>query len=229
MMGRDMAGSHRIFLFHATPVAMQPVNEAMRSLWPDAEAVNILDESLSIDRAREPAVLSDGLTHRFLALGRQAVSGSADGILITCSAFGPAIRKLVSEVRIPVLMPNEAMFRAAILAGSNIGMVATFAPAVASMEDEFRQMAVEAGSSAQLRTVVAQGAIEMLRKGDIAGHDHKVAEAGRTLEGCDAIMLAHFSTACAARAVGDVVGGKVLTAPASAVARMKQLMEMQEH
>ncbi|MEV4608637.1 arylsulfatase [Neorhizobium sp. LMR1-1-1.1] len=219
----------RIFLFYATPVAMAPVTDAMRQLWPEAEAVNILDESLSLDRAREVGPLSSGLSERFVALGRQAVSGAADGILITCSAFGPAIRRLSSEIGIPILMPNEAMFRAAIMAGSDIGMVATFAPAVATMEDEFREFAAETGSSARLRTVIAHGAIEKLRQGDAADHDARVAHAAHGLGDCDAIMLAHFSTARAAGPVREAVDCAVLTAPGSAVTRMKQLMDRQEH
>ncbi|WP_313605850.1 aspartate/glutamate racemase family protein [Rhizobium sp.] len=224
-----MTVTPRIFLFHATPVAMAPVTDAMRRLWPEAEAVNILDESLSLDRAREVGHLSPGLSERFVALGRQAVSGRADGILITCSAFGPAIRRLSSEIGIPVLMPNEAMFRAAITAGSNIGMVATFAPAVETMEDEFREFAAEVGSPAKLRTIIADGAIEKLRQGNVVDHDASVADAALVLADCDAIMLAHFSTARAAGPVGERVDCAVLTAPSSAVTRMKQLMHRQEH
>ena len=218
----------RIFLFHATPVAMEPVQTAMRALWPEAEAVNILDESLSIDRARDAGELSQGLVCRFVGLGRQAVAGGADGILITCSAFGPAIRQLASQVTVPVLMPNEAMFRAALLRGERIGMVATFAPAISSMEDEFAAFAAETGRSARLETVLADGAIESLRRGDREDHDRRVARAARDLVDCDAIMLAHFSTARAAQTVQRAVDIPVLTAPEAAVDHMRALMEGKE-
>ncbi|MDI6024673.1 aspartate/glutamate racemase family protein [Corticibacterium sp. UT-5YL-CI-8] len=217
--------SPRIFLFHATLVAMEPIRDAMQSLWPDAEAVNILDESLSLDRAREPVALSEELTRRFVALGRQAVDGGADGILITCSAFGPAIHRLAADVSIPVLMPNEAMFRAALSQGSRIGMVATFAPAIGTMEDEFREFASETGRPATLETVTAEGAIESLRRGDVADHNRKVAEAALRFSGLDALMLAHFSTSRAADAVRSVVDIPVLTAPEAAVSRMRSLIE----
>lgn len=217
--------SPRIFLFHATPVAMEPIRGAMQSLWPEAEAVNILDESLSLDRAREPGALSEDLTRRFVALGQQAVDGGADGILITCSAFGPAIRKLATEVSIPVLMPNEAMFRAALSQGSKIGMVATFAPAIGTMEDEFKEFASETGSPATLETVLAEGAIESLRRGDVADHNRRVAKAAGDFSNLDALMLSHFSTARAADAVRSVIDIPVLTAPESAVSRMRSLIE----
>jgi len=217
--------SPRIFLFHATLVAMEPIRAAMQTLWPEAQAVNILDESLSVDRALGPSELSEDITRRFVALGRQAVNGGADGLLITCSAFGPAIRRLAVEVSIPVLMPNEAMFRAALSHGSKIGMVATFAPAIATMEDEFAEFASETGSLATLETVLAQGAIESLRRGDVADHNRRVAEVAGNFAGLDALMLAHFSTSRAAQAVRDVVDIPVLTAPEAAVARMRALIE----
>ncbi|MCD2185003.1 aspartate/glutamate racemase family protein [Rhizobium sp. GN54] len=218
----------RIFLFHATPVAMEPVQGAMRALWPEAEAVNILDESLSIDRAREVGGLSQGLVCRFVALGKQAVAGGADGILITCSAFGSAIRQLASQVTVPVLMPNEAMFRDALARGERIGMVATFAPAVSTMESEFAAFAAEMDRSARLKTVIAEGAIESLRRGDREDHDRRVAQAARDLVDCDAIMLAHFSTTRAAQAVRRAVDIPVLTAPEAAVSRMRALIEGNE-
>lgn len=217
--------SPRIFLFHATLVAIEPIRAAMHELWPEAEAVNILDESLSLDRAREPDTLSQGIIRRFVALGRQAVDGGADGILITCSAFGPAIRQLATEVPVPVLMPNEAMFRAALSRGSRIGMVATFGPAIGTMEDEFRAFASEVGSPATLETVLAEGAIESLRRGEAADHDRRVAEAAAQLSGFDALMLAHFSTSRAAQAVRSAVDIPVLTAPEAAVGRMRSLIE----
>ena len=44
----------RIVLLHATPVAMAPIAAAFRAEWPEAETVNLLDDSLSQDRSREP-------------------------------------------------------------------------------------------------------------------------------------------------------------------------------
>ncbi|CDN51844.1 aspartate/glutamate racemase family protein [Neorhizobium galegae] len=215
----------RIFLFHATPVAMESVCASMKNLWPEAQAVNILDESLSVDRAGEGTQLSESLTRRFLSLGHQAIEGAADGILITCSAFGPAIKRLSAEVQVPVLMPNEAMFRAAMATGDDIGMVATFAPAIDTMEEEFRAFAAQSGSKARLTIVHAPSAIESLRKGDVSNHNRRVAEAAVGLGKRDAIMLAHFSTSRAAETVRAAVPMTILTAPDSAVARMKQLIE----
>ncbi|TPE49672.1 aspartate/glutamate racemase family protein [Amaricoccus solimangrovi] len=214
----------RVVLYHATPVAMEPVRSAMARLWPEAEAVNLLDDALSIDRAREGEELSEELTERFVDFGRYAVRIGANGILVTCSAFGPAIERMAAELPVPVLKPNEAMFRAAIGAGARIGMLATFAPAVATMEREFADFAAEAGARAELTTVVARDAIDLLRGGDAEAHNRLVAAAAPELAGADAIMLAHFSTSRAAEAVRATVRVPVLTAPDAAVTRMRELV-----
>jgi Asp/Glu/hydantoin racemase len=225
MTSTDMAkAAPRIVLLHATPVAMDPINAAMASIWPEAEAVNLLDDGLTIDRAKDGPDLSEELIQRFFDFGRYAQRSGADGILITCSAFGPAIDWMQEELPLPILRPNEAMFRSAIAAGGRIGMLATFAPAVATMEEEFRQFAVEAGAPVTLETIVVPDAIDLLRQGDADSHNRLVAEMAPQFADHDAIMLAHFSTSRAAEQVRGEVEVPVFAAPEAAVMRMKSLL-----
>jgi Asp/Glu/hydantoin racemase len=219
-----MTAAPRIVLFHATPVAMEPVQAAMATLWPEAEPVNLLDDGLTIDRAKEGDELSEELIERFVDFGRYAQRIGADGILITCSAFGPAIDRMEEELPLPILRPNEAMFREAIAAGGRIGMLATFAPAVATMEEEFRQFAAQADAPAALDTIVVPDAIDLLRRGDAEAHNRRVAAMAPRLADRDAIMLAHFSTSRAAEHVRREVDVPVLAAPEAAVLRMKRLV-----
>jgi aspartate/glutamate racemase len=116
------------------------------------------------------------------------------------------------------------MFREAIGAGSRIGMLATFAPAVATMEEEFRQFAAETGADATLETIVVPDAMDRLREGDAESHNRLVAEAAPQFADHDAVMLAHFSTSRAADSVRNEVDVPVLAAPEAAVARMKTLV-----
>ncbi|UZF95236.1 aspartate/glutamate racemase family protein [Bosea sp. NBC_00550] len=197
---------------------------AMARLWPEAEAVNLLDDSLTTDRAKDGEYLSEGLMERFVALGRYAHRIGADGILVTCSAYGPAIERMAETLPVPVLKPNEAMFRQAIAAGGRIGMLATFAPAVSTMTREFDDFVSEAQSATTLDTIVVDDAIDLLKAGDADSHNRLIAERAHELGGHDAIMLAHFSTSRAAAAVRARVDIPVLSAPDAAVARMRELV-----
>ncbi|WP_158781406.1 aspartate/glutamate racemase family protein [Pantoea sp. BAV 3049] len=210
----------RIVLLHATPVAMTPIHTAFNEVWPEAETINLLDDGLSIDRAREPE-LSSAMIDRFVRFGHYAYDMQAQGILITCSAFGPAIDRLAKEVPVPVLKPNEAMFFDALAQGKNIGMLATFGPAVETMTEEFNEYVAKSGSSARLNTLLVDDAIGLLKKGDAESHNRLVAARAKELAQCDVIMLAHFSTSRAATSVRAQVDIPVLTAPHAAVKRMR--------
>jgi len=215
----------RIVLLHATPVAMAQIQAAFAERWPEAETVNLLDDGLSLDRSKEPGAISERMIERFVRFGRYGHDMGADGILITCSAFGPAIDRLIESVPVPVLKPNEAMFRAAIAQGARIGMLATFGPSVGTMTDEFEEFVAETGRPASLRTVLVDDAMERLRAGDAETHNRLIAERAPDLRDCDAIMLAHFSTSRAAEAVRKAVDIPVLTAPHAAVDRMRAMIE----
>ncbi len=218
-----MARPPRIVLLHATPVAVEPVQAAFAELWPEPELVNLLDDSLSPDRARTPE-LTDELVERFVRFGRYAHSVGADAILVTCSAFGPAIDRMAAELPVPVLKPNEAMFRAALDQGRNIAMVATFRPAVVTMEAEFHDYVAETGSDARLTTIVVEPAMTALRAGDADTHNRLIAGRAAELAGFDTVMLAHFSTSRAASALSRETAVPVLSAPGAAVTRLRDLL-----
>lgn len=218
-----MAKKIRIVLLHGTPVAMEPIQRSFAARWPDAEIVDLLDASLSIDRAKDKD-LTPRMFERFIELGSYAHRIGADGILVTCSAFGPAIERMRKELPIPVLKPNEAMFHAALKKGSRIGMLATFAPSVSTMTDEFDEFVRETGSKATLQTVVVDRAMDALRKGDAATHNDLVAARAPDLAHCDAIMLAHFSTSRALERTIAAVKVPVLTAPDAAVDHMRTVI-----
>jgi len=210
----------RIALIHALRLSIAPSEEAFRTLWPEAEWFNLLDDTLAADRDAAGA-LTPEIASRITALANEARRRGAQGILYTCSAFGAAIETVSCLSPIPVLKPNEAMFAEALTLGRRIGMLATFEPSVGSMEAEFE---VEAhGSGATITSICVPEAMAALQQGDAAAHDALLAEAAARPEarGFDALMLAQFSTARARDAVSAVADAPVLTSPHSAVLRLK--------
>jgi Asp/Glu/hydantoin racemase len=216
----------RIALIHATPAAVDPIKAAFAEVWAEPDLVNLLDDSLSRDRATS-AALTDSMYRRFDALGSYAVSLGADAILFTCSAFGPAIERVAGAVDIPVLKPNEAMFAEAIAIGGRIGMLATFEPSIASMREEFEADADRARSNARLECVFVPGAMSALLAGKREQHDTMIADAAAGLSSCTAIMLAQFSMASAAPTLRQRISAiPVLTSPASAVAALRSQLKL---
>jgi Asp/Glu/hydantoin racemase len=210
----------RVALIHAVTVAVDPIKAAFAELWPDADTVNILDDSLSGDRARD-AELTASMRNRIGALGDYALSVGCEAVLFTCSAFGGAIEALARRVDAPVLKPNEAMFDDALTMGNRIGMITTFGPSVAGMEAEFEEQRRAKQSQATLKTVLVGDAMNALKDGDAKAHNQLVAASVDQLEDVDAVMLAHFSTSRAFEAVSQRTKKPVLTSPRSAVLALR--------
>jgi hypothetical protein len=209
----------RIALIHALQHSPPPIEEAFRRLWPQATLMNLLDDSLSADLEKD-GKLTERMTQRFRILTQYAFATGANGVLFTCSAFGPCIDAARDESGgKPVLKPNEAMIDEAVAAGGAIGLLATFPPTLDTMPSEFP-------AGANVRTALADGAMDALNRGNASAHDALAVKAAMTLKDCDVIALAQFSLARAAPAIAAATGRRVLTTPDSAVKKLKFLCDL---
>lgn len=208
----------RIALIHATRLSVEPIRLAFERRWPEADCFELLDESLSRDRAASRAL---DLQPRFIALSQAAQAAGAHGILYTCSAFGPEIDAARAAVRLPTLKPNEAMFDASLRHGPTIGLLATFEPSLAPMTDELRALAASRGLRVEVRTRLVEGAFDALARGDAQDHDERIVAAARRIEGIDVLLLAQFSMARARDAVAAAIAVPVLASPDSAVVALR--------
>lgn len=208
----------RIALVHALMHSVAPINGALARIWPRAERMNLLDDSLSADLAAAGGLLDAAMTARFEALADYAVATGADAILFTCSAFGACIDAVARRhPQLPVLKPNEAMVDDAVALGGPLGLLATFGPTLVSMPPEF-------AGRVELRPRLVERALDALNRGDTELHDRLVVESAvpLALGGCTVLALAQFSMARAAPAVREATGLPVLTTVESAVRQLQR-------
>jgi len=207
----------RIALIHALSHSVAPVNAAFERDWPEAVRMNLLDDSLSADLARGGRGLDAAMHERFQRLAQYAVDTGAEGILFTCSAFGPCIEAVARRhAGIPVLKPNEAMVAEAAQEQGKLGLIATFPATLVSMPPEFP-------SGIALEPALAEGALDALNAGDTERHDALIAAQAAALQerGCTRIALAQFSMARARAACEQASGLPVLTTVDSAVRALR--------
>ena len=216
--------THRIALIHPLQPAMRAAGEAFARHWPEARCINILDDSLPADLAREGAT-APSLYKRIQDLIRYAMELQVSGILFTGSGFGPVIEELAPTLAIPLLKPNQAMFEDAFRIGKRIGMLVSFPAAADAMRQDFESAAKAAGALATLEIAAVPQAFAQLQAGNAEAHNRLLANAARGLAQCDAILLAQFSTAQAEPTVAAAVPRPVLTSPGSAVKKLRKLVE----
>jgi hypothetical protein len=217
---------NRIGLIHATPLAVQPIAASFAALWPQARLHNILDDSLSVDRARDGR-LTEAMTQRFVDLSRYAVGCGCEALLFTCSAFGPAIEVAAARSGVPTFKPNEAMFDAALALAARdavlrIGLLATFEPSIESMAQELQTCASQRGLRIAIEAAHVPEAMDDLQRGQAQLHHQKIAHAAAALPACDVVMLAQFSMAAAQPLTQRGCAVPVLSSPDCAVTELRR-------
>jgi len=220
----------RIALINPLVPAMLAAQSAFREAWPEAQCINLLDDSLPDDLLAQ-GLQDPRMRRRIDTLLRYATGLRVDGILFTGSGFGPLLDEQAPKLGVPLLKPNQALYEEALTHAGNggrLGMLVTFSAAAAAMRADFeaacRASALPQAHATTLDIVCAPEALDRLRAGDAAGHDRLLAEAAASLRDCAAILMAQFSSAQAAPAVAAATGRPVLTSPASAVRRLRALI-----
>jgi Asp/Glu/hydantoin racemase len=216
-----LANAPRIALVHALAESVTPALEAFRQHWPAARPFNLLDDALSSDR-QASAALTPAIADRVMALGRYAAAVGAhddpvQGLLFTCSAFGPAIRAVKQTLEVPVLGPEDAALEAIVRLAKPTGLLVTFAPSAASLHAGLEELAALRGTALCVKTSGVPGALGALSNGEPERHDALIAEAAAQMTDCEVILLGQFSMARAASSVSEATSLKVLTTPAAAV------------
>ena len=212
----------RIFLVHPTMLAMPPVDQAFKTLWPDATIVNVLDESLYNDIPADGKLAPEIFT-RLSNLFRHCELSRADGIVFSGSTFGPAVEEARKTVTIPVLRIEEAMMDEAATHGGSVLLACTQKRAQPVVRGTLEAAAKRTGKPIAITELWVSGAREALVKGDNDTHDRLIAEQSAAAGDFDQIVFGMMSMAPAKTKMSPALARKVLTAGEATVARMKQL------
>ena len=212
----------RIFLVHPTLLAMPPVDEAFKTLWPDAKVVNVLDESLYNDIPQD-GTLAPEIYTRLTNLFRHCELSRADGIVFSGSTFGPAVDEARKGVKIPVLRIEEAMMDEAAARGGSILLVCTQKRAQPVVRGTLEAAAKQAGKPLTITELWVAGARDALNKGDNDTHDRLIAEqigCGRRIRHG---RVRHDVDGAGQAKMPPALAQKTLTSGEAAVARMRKL------
>ena len=211
-----------IALISATPASMPAASAAFAEILPEAEVWNILDDRLLVE-ADAQGGLTAPLAERMARLIRHAALENADGILLTCSMYGPVAHQIAAELDIPVYGSDDAAFQAA-LSGeySAILLVASLEVPLADAMKRFAEAAADAGSTVDVTGIVAPHAFVAAKEGDLDGLVDSLAAAIDAVDSqYDAVLLAQYSLAVVAEQLEARLGIPVLAGPRRAAAALR--------
>jgi Asp/Glu/hydantoin racemase len=213
----------RVFLVHPTPLAVQPVDEAFKTLWPQAQVLNLLDESLYADVGAN-GELTPALYARVANLFRHCEASGADGIVFSGSTFGPAVEEGRKGIKVPVLRIEEGMMDEAVARGGSILVVSTQKRAMPVVRATLDGSAKRAGKTPTIKDIWVEGARDALNAGDGDEHDRLIAEQSAAAGDFDTVVLSMISMAPARAKMPPALARKTLTSGECAVARMRKLL-----
>lgn len=213
----------RIFLVHPTPLAVAPVDEAFKKLWPQAQVLNLLDESLYADVGAN-GELTPALYARVANLFRHCEASGADGIVFSGSTFGPAVEEGRKGIKVPVLRIEEGMMDEAVARGGSILVVSTQKRAMPVVRATLDGSAKRAKKAPTIKDIWVDGARDALNAGDTDKHDRLIAEQSAAAGDFDTVVLSMISMAPARAKMPPALAKKTLTSGECAVVRMRKLL-----
>jgi Asp/Glu/hydantoin racemase len=217
--------SPRIGVVSPTEVAFPTVRAAFAELWPEAEPVCVLDQSLYADFINDdmtvPDVMPEECYARIARLLRYSQNTGADAVIFCGSVFGRLVEAGREGMDIPVLTSYEAMIEAAFGQGNRLGILATTPGTIKCLSDDIVIYAAAHDLTYDLISDVADGAFEILLEGDRPAHDDLVVASAASMTDCDSLMLGQFSMGLVPRKITPIEGRPVFTAPYTAVAKLK--------
>ncbi|MGB0572388.1 MAG: aspartate/glutamate racemase family protein [Alphaproteobacteria bacterium] len=220
--------ARRIGVVSPTEVAFPTVRAAFAGLWPEAEIACQLDQSLYLDFINDDMTVPDPMPEaaydRIAAVLRYARDCRVDGIIFCGSVFGRLVEAGREALDVPVLTSYEGMIEAAFANGPRMGILATTQGTVDCLSGDIERYAGERGLDYSISGKVAEGAFETLIGGDRLGHDDIVVAAAETITDFDSLLLGQFSMGLVPQKITPVAGRPVLTAPHTAVAKMRELL-----
>jgi Asp/Glu/hydantoin racemase len=214
----------RVFLVHPTPLAMAPIDEAFKTLWPQAQTINLLDESLYADIPQD-GTLAPSIYDRVASLLRHCELSGADGILFSGSTFGPAVDKARIGMRVPVLRAEEAMMEQAVTLGERILLVCTAKRAMPVVRGTLDAAVKRAGVTRHITELWVKGARDAITSGDVATHDKLIAEQVMMAGDFDVIIFGQISMVPAQMPLPPKVMRCIVIGPQATVARMRALID----
>jgi phosphohistidine swiveling domain-containing protein len=218
-----MTTAPKIALISAVTAAIAPARSALDELYPDAQVWNILDDRLLSD-ADDRGGLDDALRARMVRLIDHALAEGADGVLLTCSLYGPVASGIRRDA--PVLAPDEAAFREIAAAGyGTVLVVASFDGARDDSVERLEATLREAGSATAVTGIAVPAAMAATKAQDPQALVAALSDAcAPHVAQVDAVFLAQYSLAPAARELTDVLGIPVLSGPASSAVALRRLL-----
>jgi Asp/Glu/hydantoin racemase len=153
-----------------------------------------------------------------------AINAGADAVLNCCSSVGEAADSVQDMARftgIPIVRIDEAMCRAAVIAGRRIGVMATLSSTLEPTKNTVLRVAREMNKRVELVDAMLEGAFGLSQD---EFKSRLLAKAGEIQDKVDVLLLAQGSMAYCERVIAEATGKPVFSSPRFGAAAVREAL-----
>jgi Asp/Glu/hydantoin racemase len=207
----------KIGIIHATCNAVPPLNAAFKRLAPEVTVLNFVDENIQY-HANQINGIDDKSFRDFVNMASKAQEAGVDAIIVACTVLTPVVDSVKPFISVPIFAVDRPMLEKAVTHYTKIGVVATTAPSGPATKAQLEKLAKELGREVEVDTQINTQAMTELKAGNEEEHNHlnRLAAAELQKRGCEVIILAQITQACA-EVETSTLGLPVLSSPKEAV------------
>lgn len=207
-----------------TPELIEVVERELReAVGPDAEFISFKDPSI-LAEVRERGYVPPTATARLVGLYVDAINAGADAVLNCCSSVGEAADSVQDMARftgIPIVRIDEAMCRAAVIAGRRIGVMATLSSTLEPTKNTVLRVAREMNKRVERVDALLEGAFGLSQD---EFKDRLLAKAREIQDEVDVLLLAQGSMAYCERVIAEATGKPVFSSPRFGAAAVREAL-----
>ena len=212
----------RVTMIHAIAESIPPVRLAFDEEFPEAEVINVLDESLLVDFDDQ---LTPDLRRRITNIIGYCQDNKADAIGLACSVYAPVVESAKDLVHVPLVSSYGPVMADAVTAGPRIGLIASVASTMRDSKYYLHLAADEAGVEIEPQLCLAEDLITVMRAEGQSGLERRLEEEVLKIASkIDVVLLTQFSFAAALAHLEKVSPIPVLSAPHSSARTLKKLL-----
>jgi Asp/Glu/hydantoin racemase len=187
--------SRTVALIHNSKVIIDVVQKMFERVYPEANLINIMDESLLRDIKEKSGIDYLGV-RRICRYVLCAEDLGADAVLMTCSSLCEAVDVARQMVKIPVFKINEPMAEEAVKRGEKIIVMGTLQSVLTPTLRLIRLKAKEIEKGIDVKETLCTPAFEALVSGNSQRHDELLlTELEKSGKDSDVIVFAQGSMA----------------------------------
>lgn len=220
---KNLKKKTKVALISSTKAVFGPMEDAFAEIFPEAQLMHILDETLLEDFRREGG-LSLHSRAKALQMALTAQKAGIDGILFTCSTLSPAVDDLRPFISVPMVKIDEPVISYLVQNFKNIGLLATAETVLKSVENQFKEISARLGRQIFWHSFVKSDTWPILAKSPEEFYRIMGEYASALAPKHEALLLTQVSIAPARNFAREEAKAKIFASPSFAVRTLKEIL-----